>query len=310
MAKVVGKKGFRSLFYANPALALLLLGVFAFILLITIVGLGNSSLPFLSIAPALTNLAALLAYVCMALLGAICLICAGMALFLVLLRAGTPARTYQRKTAATLFESKPGLVYHPSTLGQPEPFLPLEANHLSASPLNSKGLVISPGAAGLLRIWNRRNGQAFTTGQCIIPNKQPIAWSPDGKYVASLTPDRIAQVVEVATKKEFRRFEAPDQQVSALCWSPDAKLIALLNSNQTITFWNPRNGKEETVPKSHPTQITMLAWTVDGMLLASHGKHQDVHVWKVEPEERFPSAAQDTFARRASIIPIPASILE
>jgi hypothetical protein len=309
MAKVVDdvKESPRWLLFTGSPFSLLLPGVVAFLLLFTIAWLGNSSLPFLKINPTLTSIATLLVYGFSALLIAICLITAVLAIILLLLRAGIALKPQKRQRSAALLAREPRPECLPATLRQPIPPA-FEASYLSAPSLpllNPTELVISPSTPGLLHIWNPRSNETFTTGQCTIPDKQPVAWSSDGCYIASLTSDGIAQVVEPATRKVLRRFGGPRQQVSALCWSPDARLLALVGSNRTISIWNPRSGEEETVSKSHPTQITMLAWSIDGKMLAAHGANRDVHVWKVEQDERLLSAA-----RRASMLPLHASASE
>ncbi|MDD4091931.1 MAG: caspase family protein [Smithellaceae bacterium] len=79
-----------------------------------------------------------------------------------------------------------------------------------------------------------------------------IAFSPDGKYLASgsETPnlnkgkkDNTVRLWEVNSGKEIHRFAGHTEGVSKVAFSPDGQLVASISEDRNIFFWNVASGK-------------------------------------------------------------------
>src|SRR5690348_15304988 len=70
-----------------------------------------------------------------------------------------------------------------------------------------------------------------------------IAWSPDGKLVASGSEDQTVQVWDATTGAHIVTYARHRDGISAVAWSPDGKYIASGALDATTQVWEARTGR-------------------------------------------------------------------
>jgi serine/threonine protein kinase len=106
-----------------------------------------------------------------------------------------------------------------------------------------------------------------------------VAWSPDGKRIASGSGDHTVQVWNTADGSQSYAYTGHSDRVNAVAWSPDGKRIASGSGDHTVQVWNAADGSQPYTYTGHSSSVNTVAWSPDGKRIASGSGDHTVQVW-------------------------------
>jgi WD40 repeat protein/transcriptional regulator with XRE-family HTH domain len=101
----------------------------------------------------------------------------------------------------------------------------------------------------------------------------PVAFSPDGKMLATGGPSG-ARLWNIVTGSQVGKpFDTSDQQVNSVAFSPDGKMVATGGLDGMARLWNVIAGQQVSVPLAigDSDLIDAVAFSPDGKMLATGG---------------------------------------
>jgi WD40 repeat protein len=109
-----------------------------------------------------------------------------------------------------------------------------------------------------------------------------VAFSPDGKRVASTTAGKTVILWDVASRKRLPTLEGHKDEVSGVAFSPDGKLLASASDDRTVILWDMASCKRVATLEGHKKAVYGVVFSPDGKLLASASADQTVILWDVD----------------------------
>jgi hypothetical protein len=160
--------------------------------------------------------------------------------------------------------------------------------------LATGGMVVPPGQISKLRLWNAATGEERPALAGHVGEILTMAFSPDGKQVATAGWDRSIKVWDAATGQE--RAVLPR---ATNAWCPlafDARSRLGWVEDGIVKYWDPATRAVEPIPGLQVGGALRLAISLDGRLLATVVFEKFVaRLWEV-PAGRLQAELRDAFS--------------
>jgi len=108
-----------------------------------------------------------------------------------------------------------------------------------------------------------------------------VAFSPDGKQLATASNDGTARIWDVRSGTQVAALYGHAGNVWAVDWSPDGRRVATGGSDGTARLWNPQTGQALLTLAGHAGAIRDIAFANGGDRLITTGDDGTTRVWDV-----------------------------
>ncbi len=151
-----------------------------------------------------------------------------------------------------------------------------------------------PAAGSVVQLWDVATGKEVRTLQREAGGVSGVAFSSDGKTLASASHDGTARLWDVGTGEQLLCVRLREDQLPpwtgprgstntggfhSVALSPDGKTLATGTYRGTILLWDTRAGREIQALQEHWREITSLAFSPDGKILASGSYDNTIRLW-------------------------------
>ena len=109
-----------------------------------------------------------------------------------------------------------------------------------------------------------------------------VAWSPDGRLLASAGKERTILVWRAEDGRLAHFLTGHQESINAVAWSPDGRMLASGSDDNTIRIWEVATETAVLTLGRHWGNVLTVAWSPDGQRLASGSIDHQVIVWDIK----------------------------
>jgi WD40 repeat protein/transcriptional regulator with XRE-family HTH domain len=141
------------------------------------------------------------------------------------------------------------------------------------------GQLLVTGIDNEVYVWQIAESRLVLTCKGHTAWVQSLAFSPDGRLIASGSHDHTVRVWDVETGQCIKTLRQHTSGIHAIAFSPDGKTLASGSDDYTIGLWKVETWECVQCLQGHTDRVVFVAFTPDGQVLVSGSYDRTIKVW-------------------------------
>ena len=130
-------------------------------------------------------------------------------------------------------------------------------------------------------LWDIETGKHKKTLKGHKKSIESLAFSPDGKTLASGSLDNTIILWDVAKGKRKKTLKKHANEIRKVVFSPDGKTLLSYDRSTILKLWEVETGKLIHNINDHANIATSISLSPDGLTLVSGSQNGYIHIWDV-----------------------------
>jgi WD40 repeat protein len=145
-----------------------------------------------------------------------------------------------------------------------------------------------PNAPNPVTLWDLDTGEVVANLEGHPSSIYSVAFSPDGKRLASGSWDGTIKLWDVASREADATLEGHDRAVTSVAFAADGHLVASGSWDYTARIWDVTTREQIRVLGEHSDRVTSIAFSPDSRTLATGDERGEIRLWDVGTGEERP----------------------
>lgn len=135
-------------------------------------------------------------------------------------------------------------------------------------------------ADATIKIWHASTGELFQTLEGHLAGISTISWSPDSRYLASGSDDKIIRIWDLSTGKSLPSpLVGHHNYVYSLAFSPKGNMIVSGSYDEAVFLWDVRTARLMRSLPAHSDPVSGTDFVRDGTLIVSCSSDGLIRLW-------------------------------
>jgi WD40 repeat protein len=137
----------------------------------------------------------------------------------------------------------------------------------------------------ILGLWHVQTGELLITYEGHTAQIWSVAFSPDGRTLASSSRDRTIKLWDVQSGQCLKTLQGHAGDIWSVTFSPDGSVIATGGDDRTVRLWDIDLEQPQMILQGHQGSVQSVIYIPNTQTLASGSEDETIKIWDITTGE-------------------------